>query len=281
MGILHTEEVEIFLLGGLGNQLFGWAAGVSLAKKLGCKLTVNTSQLSSRHLAIPEQVLTGATISEKEPFYYRNNSKFLKRVYRNLPINRTYFEREYSFENRFNSITHPVKLDGFFQSKDYFRGFESEILDLLNDQQNLTTEYKRIRLSLPDQYISIHFRRGDYVTNSDFHPLATKHYYEKALRRMSDLGIDHKKVIFTDDEPLARKEFPMDLILSQKDLAVPFDNMYLMSQGAAIIGANSSFSLWAAFLRKTNDGTCIFPNQWFGRGFMENLTPVPPEFIRI
>jgi hypothetical protein len=281
VAILYRNEVEIFLVGGLGNQLFGWAAGASLAKKLGCKLTVNTSQLSSRRLAIPENVLAGATISEKEPIYYRNNSKLFKRIYRNLPLNRTYFEREYSFENRFNGITHPVKLDGFFQSRDYFCEFKSEILDLLNDQENLTTEYKRIRTTLPDQYISIHFRRGDYVTNSDFHPLATKQYYEKALSRVSDLGIDLKKVIFTDDESLARKEFPTDLILSQKDLAAPFDNMYLMSEGAAIIGANSSFSLWAAFLRRTNGETCIFPNRWFGKGFMENLTPVPPEFIRI
>ena len=281
MGILRKEEVEIFLLGGLGNQLFGWAAGVSLARKLDCNLTVNTSQLSSRRLAIPEHVLAGTTISEKEPLYYRNNSKFFKSVYRNLPLHRTYFERQYSFEKRFNSITRPVKLDGFFQSKDYFSGFESEILELLNDQKNLTAEYIRIRSRLPAQYISIHFRRGDYVSNSDFHPLATKQYYEKALRRVGDLGIDLEKVIFTDDESLARKEFPMDLILSEKDLPEPFDNMYLMSEGTAIIGANSSFSLWAAFLRKTNGGTCIFPNRWFGRGFMENLTPVPPEFIRI
>lgn len=259
MAIVRGKEVEVFLLGGLGNQLFGWAAGVALANKLKSNLIVNTSQLSTRKLALPEQLLIGVKVSGERPLYYKSNSRILKRVYRNFPLNGSYFEKEYNFEGRFNQISKPLRLHGYFQSKSYFDGFQDEIFSRLDNELNLTNEYKKIRAELPDKFISVHFRRGDYVENSDFHPLTSIHYYEKASSHLSKDGIDFKKVIFTDDELLARELFPSDLVVTQKKLADPFDNMYLMSQGEAIIGANSSFSLWAGFLRSASGGGMYFP----------------------
>ena len=281
MGILHKEEVEIFLQGGLGNQLFGWAAGVSLAKRLECSLTLNTSQLSTRCLAIPKQILFETQISQKKSIYYKLNSKLIKRVYRNFPCNRMYFERGYKFENRFADITEPVTLHCYFQSRDYFKEYYSEILELLNDEKNLTQDWKKVRARLPDRFIAVHFRRGDYVQNSDFHPLISKQYYESSLTYLLSLGINSKRVIFTDDATLAREVFPNEIILTQDDLIAPFDTMYLMSKGEAIIGANSSFSLWAGFLLSAKGGACVFPSLWFGRGVLDNLSPVPPDFVRI
>lgn len=280
MKILHRKSVEVFLVGGLGNQLFGWAAGLALAKKLESELIVNTSQLTQRELAIPAQVLKGVKISEKSLLYYRNNSKWLKRAYRKSPFNSSYFEKEYYFENRFADIAKPVRLHGFFQSTNYFSEINSEILKLLDTEKNVTGQYKKVRRSLPDRFVAIHFRRGDYVNNSNFHPLATEEYYENASNYLGAKGIVHKKVIFTDDEALAREVFPNDLILTQRDLVEPFDTLYLMSVGEAIIGANSSFSLWAALLCSASGGVCVFPNKWFGEGDLQDLSPVPTHFVR-
>lgn len=277
---MTRKKVEIFLLGGLGNQLFGWAAGFSLAKKLDCGLKINVSQLSTRSLSIPDRILNDTEISRDSSLYYESKSKLLKQFLRNIPFNTSYFEKEFSFENRFNKISRPVKLYGYFQSHEYFADFNLEILRILDDELNFTNDAKEIRAKLPDRFISIHFRRGDYVNNSDFHPLATKEYYERALHHVRNVGMDYKIVVFTDDVSLAQEVFPTDLILSQRDLSDPFDNMYLMSKGEAIIGANSSFSLWAGFLLSARGGTCIFPNRWFGSGRLKDLTPVPPEFIQ-
>lgn len=281
MTIARRKEVEVFLLGGLGNQLFGWAAGFALAKRLKTSLTLNTSQLTTRKLALPEQLLTGAKVSAERPLYYTCNSNILKRVYRNFPLNASYFEKQYSFEDRFNQICKPLSLHGYFQSISYFDGFQNEIFALLDNECNLTTEYKKVRRELPDKFISVHFRRGDYLENSEFHPLTTKQYYQSALNHLNKYGLDFKKVIFTDDEMLAREMFPTDLVLTQDKLLNPFDNMYLMSQGEAVIGANSSFSLWAGFLRSASGGVCIFPNRWFGEGNLQNLSPVPTNFIQL
>lgn len=281
MANVRVKEVEVFLLGGLGNQLFGWAAGFALANKLKSNLIVNTSQLSTRKFALPEYMLIGTEISEERPFYYKSNSRMLKKVYRKYPLNGSYFEKEYNFEDRFNQISNPLRLHGYFQSTSYFESSHHEIFSLLNNEMNLTNEYKKIRAALPDKFISVHFRRGDYVENSDFHPLTSRWYYKKALNHLSKHGIDFKKVIFTDDELLAREMFPTDLVLTQKHLVNPFDNMFLMSQGEAIIGANSTFSLWASFLRNASGGVCVFPNRWFGEGNLQNLSPVPTNFIQL
>ena len=281
MKILNRKSVEIFLVGGLGNQLFGWAAGLALAKKLETELIVNTSQLTQRELAIPAQLLQGVKISGRSLLYNRSNSKWLKRAYRNFPFNRSYFEREYCFESRFAEISRPVRLHGFFQSTNYFSEINSEILKLLNTEKNLTEQYREVRRGLPDRFISIHFRRGDYVENSNFHPLATNEYYENAFNYLGAKGITHKKVIFTDDLTLAREVFPKDLIVAQNNLAEPFDNLHLMSRGEAIIGANSSFSLWAALICSASGGVCIFPKKWFGEGNLRGLSPVPTHFIRL
>jgi hypothetical protein len=280
VAIVHRKDVEVFLLGGLGNQLFGWAAGFALAKRLNVNLIVNTSQLSTRKLALPEQLLFGAKVSGEKSLYYKSNSNTLKQIYRKLPLNNSYFEKQFNFEDRFNEIKKPLSLHGYFQSKGYFENFESEIISLLDNKHNLTNEYKRIREALPDRFISIHLRRGDYVEKSEFHPLTTEKYYKKALNHLSRQSLDLKKVIFSDDESLARKMFPTDLVVTQKMLAQPFDNLYLMSQGEAIIGSNSSFSLWAGFLRSASGGVCIFPKRWFGLGSLKNLSPVPTNFVQ-
>lgn len=267
-------------MGGLGNQLFGWATGFSLARKLGGKLILNTSQLGIRRLALPSPLYQSAEISEKTPFYYRIKLNLLKRVYRNFPIFDSYFERDFNFEKRFNSLEGSIKLHGFFQSHKYFEEDFKEIISLINNRENLTAEYLKIENQFPNEFVAIHFRRGDYLLNQDYHPLATMEYYEKALIYLDSKACNHKKIVFTDDEVLAKEAFPNEIIISESKLTDPFDNLYLMSKAQAIIGANSSFSLWAGFSVNSRGGICIFPKKWFGRGDMSDKSPVPSEFLK-
>lgn len=276
----HPRNVEAILLGGLGNQLFGWAAGLSLAKRLGCKLVLNISQLNNRSFALPRYVHQTAEISIKVPYYYRIDSQILKRIYRNVPFFGGYFERGSNFENRFHHISAPVKLHGYFQSIKYFEENLPEVVSLINRRENLTREYLRLEDDFPHDFVAIHFRRGDYLINQDFHPLTTLEYYEEALRYLDSKGINQTKIIFTDDEKLAKEAFPNEIILTDSDLKSPFDNLYLMGKAKAIVGANSSFSLWAGLLVNSRGGVCIFPQKWFGRKDMRDLSPVPPDFLK-
>ena len=281
MRFRRPNKVEVVLVGGLGNQLFGLATAVSLAKKLDGEVIINTSQLQSRPLSIPKHILKEIECKDKAPIYYKFKSKSLRKIYRNLIFTNSYFEKEFGFEGRFNLIRKPIRLHGYFQSFRYFEDHHGEIAKLLNDPNNLTDEYSGVRALLPSRFISIHFRRGDYLENSDFHPLLTKEYYLSAIQYLEAVGLDLEKVVFTDDELLAKEVFPNYTILTESQLASPFDNLHMMSEGQAIIGANSTFSLWASFLLNARGGICIFPKVWFGKGFMEKLSPVPLNFIRL
>ena len=273
-------KVEIFLAGGLGNQLFGWATGLSLAKKLGGKLILNTSQLGIRRFALPKPLHRFADISEEVPAYYRTKSNLLKRIYRNIPIFNSYFEKDFNFESRFNSIAGSVKLHGFFQSLEYFEENLETIISLINSRDNLTEQYQLLENRFPSKFVAIHFRRGDYLLNQDYHPLTTMEYYERAMTYLDSKGCNLPRIVFSDDEVLAREAFPNYAIISQSELKDPFDNLYFMSKAHAIIGANSSFSLWAGNFINYRDGICIFPKNWFGEGDMRDKSPVPSDFLR-
>ena len=280
MATRRSREVEVFLFGGLGNQLFGWAAGLSLAKKLECKLVLNTSQLSNRIFALPRYLYQAAEISERVPCYYRTESQTLKRIYRNAPFFRSYFEKSSNFEDRFHTLRKPVKLHGYFQSVKYFEENLPEFISLINNRENLSEEYLELESGLPRDFIAIHFRRGDYLTNQDYHPLTSLEYYEKAFGYLESKGFGQQKIVFTDDEKLAKEAFPKEIIFTSSNLRNPFDNLFLMGKAKALIGANSSFSLWAGLSVNSRDGICIFPQNWFGKQNMRDLSPVPANFLR-
>ena len=280
MSNTESVKVEVFLLGGLGNQLFGWATGLSLARKLEARLILNISQLGIRRFALPRPLFQNAEISETVPFYYRTKSGLLRRIYRNIPFSGSYFEKDFHFENRFYAINSSVKLHGYFQSKKYFEEDIKEILLMINDRENLSSEYLNIENDFPSDFVAIHFRRGDYLLNQEYHPLTTMEYYEKALNYLDSKYSNFAKIVFTDDEVLAKKAFPNEIIISESKIAEPFDNLYFMSKARAIIGANSSFSLWAGFSVKSRNGICIFPKNWFGSDDMKDKSPVPMDYLR-
>ena len=55
---MAQNKVVVELQGGLGNQLFGWAAGYVLSRKLECDLFLDCSQLSSRGFQLGQFVFS-------------------------------------------------------------------------------------------------------------------------------------------------------------------------------------------------------------------------------
>jgi hypothetical protein len=273
-------DVEVFLIGGLGNQLFGWAAAYTLAKKLDVGLTLNTSQLKSRSLAIPHYILEDAKLSCREPSYYKCNTELARRIYRHLPRRAVYFERKYSYERRFHDISRPVELHGYFQSINYFKKEKSTVARVLLSEEKMTSQYDQVRRGLPKKFISLHFRRGDYLQKTEVHPLTDRDYYNTAITYLGENLVDNPIVVFTDDKSLAREFFPNLQIVSNSELSSPFENLLLMSKAEAIIGANSTFSLWAGILMKNPEHLRIFPKKWFGPGFLSSDSPVPPTYTQ-
>jgi hypothetical protein len=100
----------------------------------------------------------------------------------------------------------------------------------------------------------IHIRGTDYIDNCTHDiGLYSNKYYEKCI----ELTPFKDFVVFTNDIDYAKKIFPNTPIILESEV----DSLFLMSQCAACICANSSFSWWGAYL---NPNRPIFmPSKWY------------------
>lgn len=120
--------------------------------------------------------------------------------------------------------------------------------------------------------VALHIRRGDYLKADHFHIDLTKSdYYSRAIRYFPT---DTFLVFCKDNQ--GKEQDLQDRVWVENYLNTIFENdrwefapfentevedLNLMASCKSIIGANSSFSWWAAFLG--NHEAAIFPKEWF------------------
>lgn len=124
----------------------------------------------------------------------------------------------------------------------------------------------------PINKVSLHIRRGDYLNNPFYVDLTTTSYYQEAVK----LFPDDTFLVFCKDnqgweQDKADRQWCRDYLdtfikgryeLVNKDNEEETD-LNLMAACKAHIGANSSFSWWAAFL---GGGDTVMPKLWFTDG---------------
>ena len=122
--------------------------------------------------------------------------------------------------------------------------------------------------------VALHIRRGDYL-NQNFHVSLTEtDYYKRAI----ELFPDEKFLVFCKDNQDWRQdrddqkwcyEYLKPLLGTRMEVQSVYtkehEDFNAMASCKAIIGANSSFSWWAAFLNPHN-GQKVFPKKWFTDG---------------
>lgn len=134
-------------------------------------------------------------------------------------------------------------------------------------------------------HVALHVRRGDYLKAAQFHvSLWDTDYYKRAV----SLFPDEKFLVFCRDNQNKEtdiadrewcKEFMTELVGEGRFAIMPddgseTDDLNAMASCKALIGANSSFSWWAAFLG--NHEKVIMPKQWFTDG--QQRTELLPEW---
>jgi len=171
-------------------------------------------------------------------------------------------ERFFHFdEELFNNCPDHVSLQGYFQTEKYFKHIESEIREDFTFKDEVLTPCKEMIESVENP-IALHIRRGDYVKNSDNHPVCSIEYYKAALDHFDS---DRNVIVFSDDPLWCHDEstFADDrfIISENEDNRV---DLCLMSLCNDFIIANSTYSWWGAWLSSNKDKKVIAPVQWFG-----------------
>lgn len=276
------NKVEIYLTGGLGNQLFGWAAGYALAIRLNVDLVLNTSNLWHRGYQLDSFADINFRITETKHKYYEYSRPFEHRLISTIYRRTDFFQRGFGFDSRYSKINKPVGMHGFFQSYLYFKEELSIVRKMLENLRKPSQKYLELSNLLSNiNFTAVHVRRGDYIGKESHHGILEDEYYRRAMDLVGLRSSSEMLVVFTDDENESKKLIPgADLYVTNKILESPAENLLIMSRAKNLLGANSSFSLWAGFLAEENT-LRTFPKPWFSREIPGEQDLMPTEYIRI
>ena len=268
-----SKSICVELQGGLGNQLFGWAAGFALSKKLSLNLSLNSSKLIARGYELGEFTLSEGILL----------SNIRKKRFRGIGFNEDCFEEDsFQYDSRFERILKPKTLKGYFQSWKYFDAYGNEIkskLILKKESDTLSTLSDELKKY---QVLGVHIRRGDYVGLENYHGLTSSSYFKNAVQIIQKLSGFEKIMVFSDQIDIAKEVFPgADYYISSQDLRSSPETLILMSRCNSLIGSNSSFSWWAAYISSSNSAVRIFPRPWFTNASIDSRDLLPPNWLTL
>jgi hypothetical protein len=165
-------------------------------------------------------------------------------------------------------------MQGYWQSELYFTKYIDVIRSDFRFHSHLEGKNAEIaKLIHQSNAVSVHVRRGDYVSNSKIlatHGTCSLEYYFSAIAIMMARIQNAKLFVFSDDPQWVFQElqpqYP-DMVLVEYNTGLEsYNDMRLMSLCRHHIIANSSFSWWGAWLNPDPQKMVIAPAKWFSNG---------------
>ena len=273
--------------GGLGNQLFQYAVARSLADQLGVNLGLDIREYSASSNF--QMGLTNfnirAILNPDGLVRHKKDGKILFALENLVGKHKhVYYEPFLSFDKNVLSKQDGTFLKGYWQSEKYFTD-KNKIMEDLEIIKSPTEKNSQIKAKIEEcNSISLHIRRGDYVSNST-HGTCDLGYYNKAVQFFIDkYGSNFEIFAFSDDPSWVQKnlELPVKInFISNNSSNNNYEDLRLMTCCMHNIIANSSFSWWGAWLNKNPKKCVIAPKQWFADSKIENKDITPKNWLRI
>ena len=242
-------NLYVYLQGGLGNQMFQYAAGVSALKEYPqfTDLRLDTSFYNTQERKVIVNGLTG-------------------RGYDLDLFNITYNQCEEAPEGE-------TMLQGWFQNIEEF----ANVIDLIKEEFvfkvnfSESTQSVESQISDADHSVAIHVRRGDYINNptaNAHHGVLDREYYDKAIGMIDSTYTHPHYFVFSEDIDWCKENIKgkgeVTYVGVECNDVKDSGHLHLMTKCENHILANSSFSWWGAFLG--NSKCAIGPKNWLADG---------------
>jgi len=273
-----TKKIIVRMKGGLGNQLFSYAAARRLAFVNNVELVIDDVTGFARDYQHRRQYMLdkfnitarkATSVERMEPFglYRRGVGKLL--CCKMLFEERHYLEQEgRDFDERLLSVKvkKTLYLDGYWQSEDYFKDAEEIIRQDLQiipskDEVNCVTAERILSCNA----VAVHVRFFDRPTDKDAFYNLVEDYYVRAIQEILNRVERSHFFLFSDDIDCARKmmklpENQITCVDHNREEAQAVADLWLMSQCRYFIIANSTFSWWGAWLGQNKGKIVITPD---------------------
>jgi len=263
------------VVGGLGNQLFIWAATNYYASKFN---KTPKFDIQDRNKFSLNEILSNHVHTIQLPrwrlFIVNCLIRVSRRNYNTRKLANKFFgiyiQKETGVAMELEPSSSSKYLSGYFQSEKYIKSIKSlttqQNFNLLLDTRNGLLALEKF---LADGGVAIHIRLGDYLkSENEYFGILAPSYYLKSLNLLG-VNSGNRVWIFSDSPGLAKKiyskaleaEFELFWPTEQFDLST-IEEFKLLTNARKFVIANSTFSWWAAFLASDNCQT-IYPTKWF------------------
>jgi hypothetical protein len=264
------------IFGGLGNQLFCYAAARRLALINNTELVIDDvsgfafdidyqRHYQLDHFNIPCRKATAA----ERMVPVQRLRRYMKRKWnQHLPFaERAYITREgIDFDPRLLQVKPygTVYMDGCWQSENYFK----DVADSLRQDLQITPPTNAADLAMAAQIhdcisVAVHVRFFDEPHSSCINN-APSDYYSRAVETMENLAPTAHYFVFSDQPEAARARIPLPdarvtLVAHNQGDELAYADLWLMTQCQHFIIANSTFSWWGAWLAESESTLIIAP----------------------
>ena len=293
-------KVIVRIKGGLGNQLFCYAAARRLALFNKAELVIDDLTGYARDYQFRRKcaldkfriMARKATPAERMEPFSRYRRGLVKLAARTQPFyKRNYVEQEgLDFDSRLLDfkVKGSVYLDGYWQSEGYFKDIEDVIRqDLcIAPPQDLINQQTANQI-LDSNAISVHIRWFKKPDNNSINN-KLKGYYAGAVKKIID-SVSHPRFFLFSNYPKESRcllHIPEDRITCVEHNSVDesaYADLWLMALCKHFIIANSTFSWWGAWLAASKNKLIIAPNQEIptGEGIWGFKGLVPEDWVLV
>lgn len=275
------NQVVSHLCGGLGNQLFAYAAARRLALANNAELVLDhisgfrydtqyQRHYQLAHFNIPCRTATAA--ERLEPF-----ARVRRYLLRRWNTRRPFEQRRYlvqegiDFDPRLLTLrpSGTLYLEGYWQSVGYFKDVDPQIREDLCFIPPKDDANQQMAAHIQNHVaVALHVRFFDEPEQSSPSQSAANNapgdYYQRAIAEMEQRVPGAHYFLFSDRPDAARARIPLPderitLVHHNQGDLMAYADLWLMSQCQHFIIANSTFSWWGAWLAANPNKIVIAP----------------------
>jgi len=245
-----------FLMGGLGNQMFQISHAMCQGWKNNIPIIFKCESFTPMQANQPTKYVDNI---------FRNIT-FLNFTSQTKRINTPWEYVDLSFD-----LESPIEFYGYFQSSKNFYGFGDRLSELFQPTNEFIEKiYRDFSEIKKENTISIHIRRGDYLSIGAILPTIGKSYIDECLNKIGNY--DHI-FIFSDDVNWVKENLNYEnstIVDSLED----YEDLWFISLCKINVMSNSSFSWWGTFLNKNKNKETYAPSIWFGPNGERNYSDI-------
>jgi hypothetical protein len=263
--------IRLFLNGGLGNQLFEYAAARAVGIRTGTSLEIDLRFYNAAMTGTPKgpwltDLPVNATFKRYEMAWVSPHNP-LKRGFEKLVLERfreIYIDTELGFNQRVLTLGPNAVMIGYFQCYKYFEHQWASMSHELDMAPFADHAWLNAQEHLGQPWCAVHVRRGDYVGDPRFEMKAPERYYGRAIELVKNREPRTRFVVFSDGEDWCRRQAWLEgcEFYTGSEGRHPAADLATMARASSNIIANSSYSWWAAWTGQHRGKVIVAPSMW-------------------